>query len=198
MKILLVDDHPLFRQAMAATVKNARNDISVEQFETLSAVRKRLESSLDAALILLDLKLPDSNGMAGLLSLKAHYPDIPVAIVSANDSVETIQTAIACGAAGFVSKAAGVDELTAAVETLINGEPWFPDLVQPDGRRSLTTTQAHILDGVHRGMMNKQIAFELGLSEATVKYHLTRIFRILSVQTRSQLVALSQSGSQMG
>lgn len=198
MKILLVDDHPLFRQAMAATVNHVRNDLTVEQFETLAAVRTRLENALDAALILLDLKLPDSNGIAGLLSLKAHFPDIPVAIVSANDSSETIQTAIACGAAGFVSKAAGVDELSAAVETLVNGETWFPELAQPDGRRGLSPTQAHILDGVHRGMMNKQIAFELGLSEATVKYHLTSIFRIMGVPTRAQLVALSQSGSQAG
>lgn len=194
MIVLLVDDHPLFRQAMAATVGHIRGDIVVEQFETLAAVRSRLEMAEGIVLILLDLKLPDSVGIAGLLSLKAHHPEIPIAIVSANDSIETIQTAMACGAAGFVSKAAGVQELSAAIQSLIRGESWFPEHGPPTGRRELSSTQAHILDGVHRGMMNKQIAYELGLSEATVKYHLTGIFRIMGVQTRAQLVALQSGG----
>lgn len=194
MKILLVDDHPLFRQAMAATASLVRSDINVEQYETLAAVRKRLDSVSDVTLVLLDLKLPDSQGIGGLLSLKAHHPDVPIAIVSANDSADTIQTAIACGAAGFISKAAGVDELSAAIETLVTGGSWFPELAQQVGRRGLSATQLQVLDGVHRGLMNKQIAFEVGLSEATVKYHLTSIFRIMGVQTRAQLVALSQSG----
>ena len=198
MHILLVDDHPLFRQAIAATVNQVRSDISVEQFETLAAVRIRLDFDSDVALILLDLKLPDSQGIGGLLSLKAHYPDVPVAIVSANDSADTIQTTRACGAVGFVSKAAGVEELSAAVETLVSGEIWFPEFTEQGGGRGMSATQSHILDGVHRGLMNKQIAFEIGLSEATVKYHLTSIFRIMGVQTRAQLVALSQSGSQSG
>jgi DNA-binding NarL/FixJ family response regulator len=193
MNILLVDDHPLFRQAMAATINSVRDDIVVEQYETLAAVRRRLETQADIALILLDLKLPDSQGIAGLLSLKAHFPAVPIVIVSANDSSDTVETAIACGAAGFISKAAGMDELSAAIEALINGETWFPEPAAASGRRELSATQVHILDGVHRGMMNKQIAFELGLSEATVKYHLTSIFRVMGVQTRAQLVALTQT-----
>nr|WP_281384426.1 response regulator transcription factor [Novosphingobium flavum] len=195
----MVDDHPLFRQAMAATVANAgaggdgrAGHITVEQFETLAAVRERLDGGPLPALVLLDLKLPDSQGVSGLLALKAHFPDLPIAIVSASDSAEILQTAMACGAAGFVSKAAGVEELSAAIETLLGGETWFTPMTDPAERPILTPTHARILDGVHRGLMNKQIAHELGLTEATIKYHLTGIFRILGVQTRAQLVALSQ------
>jgi DNA-binding NarL/FixJ family response regulator len=193
MRVLLVDDHPLFRQAMAATIGQARGAIAVEQFETLAAVRQRLADGPAPDLVLLDLKLPDSQGVAGLLALKAHYPDLAIAIVSASDGADMLQTAMTCGAAGFISKAAGVEELTEAVETLLSGETWFPASGDGADRPALTPTQARILDGVHRGLMNKQIAHELGLREATIKYHLTALFRVMGVQTRAQLVALSQT-----
>lgn len=189
MRVLLVDDHPLFRQALAATVALARSGLVIEQHETLAAVRESLARDASDALVLLDLKLSDSSGVSGLLALKAHFPDVPVAVVSATDDAETVQTAVACGAAGFVSKSAGIDELTAAIETLAQGHSWFPDATGADDAAPLSTTQARILDGVHRGLMNKQIAWELGLSEATVKYHLTYIYRRMGVITRAQLLA---------
>lgn len=195
MRVLLVDDHPLFRQALAATVGQINPAIEVEQFETLGSVREALANAPAAALILLDLTLPDSQGISGLLSLKAHFPDVPVAIVSALDDAETVQTAGACGAAGFIAKSAGIEELSAAIEALLGGEAWFVESGPLETRRPLTGTQARILDGIHRGLMNKQIAFELGLSEATIKYHLTTIFRIMGVQTRAQLLAAARPGS---
>ena len=192
MRVLLVDDHPLFRQALAATVDAVDAAIGVEQFDTLAAVRAALDADDGAALVLLDLKLPDSSGVSGLLAPQARHPDLPIAVVSATDDPETVQTAMACGAAGFISKASGVHDLAAAVEALLRGESWFPADAGDDARAGLTPTQTRILDGLHRGLMNKQIAFELGLSEATVKYHLTGIFRKLGVQTRSQLTALAR------
>lgn len=193
MRVLLVDDHPLFRQALAATVAQIGATALVEEFETIASVMAALKTDVtDVVLILLDLKLPDNSGMTGLLSIKAHFPDIPVAIVSATDDSDTVQTALACGAAGFVSKASNLDELSAAVEALIQGEEWFPKLDADEGHTALTGTQARILDGIRRGLMNKQIAYELGLSEHTIKYHLTGIFRKMGCQTRAQLVALTR------
>ena len=192
MRIVLVDDHPLFRQALAATLALAHDGVEVEQFDTLAGVRRALEDDADVAFVLLDLQLPDSHGMAGLLSLQARFPDLPVAVISANDDRETVSTAMACGAAGFVSKAASVAELTAAVKALMDGGSWLPGTHVEDDRTALSATQARVLDGIHRGLMNKQIAHELGLSEATVKYHLTGIFRKLGVQTRSQLTSLAR------
>lgn len=194
-RVLLVDDHPLFRQALAATVSQIGVDVAIEQCETMAALRTRLADNPVAALVLLDLNLPDNSGIAGLLAIKAHYPELAVAIVSAIDDAETVQTAQACGAAGFISKAAGIDELSAAVLALVGGETWFPEADRDDPRAGITPTQARILDGVHRGLMNKQIAYELGLSEATVKYHLTGLFRKMGVQTRAQLLTLARDRS---
>ena len=195
MRVLLVDDHPLFRQALAATVSQIGVNVQIEQCDTLAALREHLTANAAAALVLLDLNLPDSAGIGGLLAIKAHYPRLAVAIVSAIDDAETVATAQACGAAGFISKAVGIEELSAAVLALIGGETWFPEADPDEARNGLTHTQARILDGVHRGLMNKQIAYELGLSEATVKYHLTGLFRKMGVQTRAQLLALARDRS---
>ena len=194
MRVILVDDHPLFRQALAATVSGVRAAIEVEQFETMTAVQQALDHEPGAALILLDLNLPDNAGITGLLSLKARFPETPIAIVSAQDDLETVQTALACGAAGFIPKAARLEELSAAIEALLHGESWFPEFDE-DSRSGLSLTQARILDGVQRGLMNKQIAYELGLSEHTIKYHLTGIFRKMGCQTRSQLLAITRDRS---
>jgi len=192
MRVLLVDDHPLFRQALAATVRQINPDMAIEQVDTLGEAKTALLADAEDTLVLLDLKLPDSHGISGLLGLKAYAPQATVAIVSATDDRETVQTAMACGAAGFISKAVGVEELTAAIETLFAGENWFVEHDPEAARDPLTPAQARILEGVHRGLMNKQIAFEMGLSEATVKYHLTGIFRKLGVQTRAQLLTLAR------
>ncbi len=191
LRVLLVDDHPLFRQALATTARQIRSDIRIDEFDTLADARAALDPA-GTALVLLDLKLPDAQGVAGLLALKAHAPDALVAIVSATDDADTVLTVQACGAVGFISKAAGVEELCAAMETLLAGESWFPETEVARGRDALTAAQARVLDGVHRGLMNKQIAWEMGLTEATVKYHLTGIFRKLGVQTRQQLLTLAR------
>ncbi len=198
MKVFLIDDHPLFRQALAATLAQIAGARTVLQFETLRDAKAALSDDAAVALILLDLKLPDSAGIGGLLSLKAKYPDIPVAIVSASDDQETVQTTMACGAAGFISKSVGVDELSAAIEALLVGQCWFPGAGGEEAGLPLSDTQTRILDGVHRGLMNKQIAYETQLSEATVKYHLTGLYRRFGVQSRAQLTAMSRDRSAAG
>ncbi|MFD2781880.1 response regulator transcription factor [Novosphingobium pokkalii] len=125
LRVLLVDDHPLFRQALAATVRQIDPQMAIAQFETLAEARRAIAADTQDTLVLLDLKLPDSHGIAGLLGLKAQAPDLMVAIVSATDDRDTVLTAQACGAAGFISKAAGVEELSAALESLFAGETWF-------------------------------------------------------------------------
>jgi DNA-binding NarL/FixJ family response regulator len=192
MRVVLVDDHPLFRQALAATVRQIQPSQAVEEYDTLTEARAALRGADGPALVVLDLKLPDSQGAAGLLAIRAETPDAMVAIVSATDDAETVLTVQACGAVGFISKAAGVEELCAAMETLLAGESWFPENEAASEREALTPAQARILEGVHRGLMNKQIAWEMGISEATVKYHLTGIFRKLGVQTRQQLLTLAR------
>ncbi|MCJ2180194.1 response regulator [Novosphingobium album (ex Hu et al. 2023)] len=187
-----MDDHPLFRQALAGTVQLVAPDAQVELCEDFRTLRERLESHETVSLILLDLNLPDVDGIAGLPFLKGQYPHIPVAVVSARDDLEVVQTAIACGASGFISKVSGVPSLQAALDALLRGEEWFDGLEQLPDEDPLTPMQLRILNGVQRGLMNKQIAFEAGITEATVKYHLSNIFRKMGVQTRNQLLALTR------
>jgi DNA-binding NarL/FixJ family response regulator len=188
-RVLLVDDHPLFRQALATMVQRINTDIAVEQYGSLSNVREALDESGPPDLILLDLNLADCSGMVGLPALKGAFPDVPIAIISANEDPEMVSNAMMCGAAGYISKAVPVSELSAAVEALLNGDEWFEQDFAGNGMEALTPTQVRILEGVQRGLMNKQIAFECGICEATVKYHLANIFKRLGVQTRSQLLA---------
>lgn len=192
MRVVLVDDHPLFRQALAATVRQIEPELAIAEFETLGEARAALAAYPGPALVLLDLKLPDSQGVAGLLALKAEAAHAMVTVVSATDDADTVLTVQACGAVGFISKAASVDELCAAMETLLAGDNWFPEIDAGAGRETLTAVQARVFEAVHRGLMNKQIAWEIGISEATVKYHLTGIFRKLGVQTRQQLLTLAR------
>jgi DNA-binding NarL/FixJ family response regulator len=189
-RVLLIDDHPLFRQALAATVRQARADASIEEYVTLAEARAALGEA--AAFVFLDLRLPDAQGLSGLLALKAQAPAATIAIVSATDDALTVQGAMACGASGFISKAAGVDELTAAIETLFAGQAFVSEAPVQHAPDPLTPAQTRILEAIHRGLMNKQIAWEMGVSEATVKYHLTGIFRKLGVQTRAQLLTLAR------
>jgi DNA-binding NarL/FixJ family response regulator len=193
-RVILVDDHPLFRQALAATVKHIDKAIEVEQYDSLAAVKAALAERPRPDLILLDLNLGDSSGMVGLPALKGAYPDVPIAIVSANDDPEMINNAVICGAAGYISKAVSVSELTAAIQALLDGGEWFDQEIPVSAAETLTPTQSRILEGVQRGQMNKQIAYEVGVCEATVKYHLTNIFRRMGVQTRAQLLALGRKG----
>ena len=132
LRVLLVDDHPLFRQALATTARQIRSDIRIDEFDTLADARAALDPA-GTALVLLDLKLPDAQGVAGLLALKAHAPDALVAIVSATDDADTVLTVQACGAVGFISKAAGVEELCAAMvlDSFGPSEPRFQVALPP-------------------------------------------------------------------
>lgn len=182
----------MFRQGLAATVECAHANVVVEQFDTLGGVLGALESDSAVAFVLLDLQLPDSHGLAGLLTLKCQFPELPIAVISAKDDRETVGKIMACGAAGFISKAASVSELTAAVKALVEGRTWFPEAAPASDRAALTPMQIRIVRAIQSGLMNKQIAHELGISVPTVKYHLAGIFRKLGVQTRSQLSALAR------
>ncbi|MBC2665510.1 response regulator transcription factor [Novosphingobium flavum] len=191
MRILLVDDHPMFREALAATVEGLDALAVVEQFDTLQQLYDGLGEGGAGTLVLLDLQLADATGMVGLIGLKARYTELAVAIVSGRDDEHAVATALACGAAGYIPKSASPATLSAALRTLLGGHDWFPPGSQDkDDSERLSPIQMRILDGVKRGKMNKQIAWEVGLSEHSIKYHLTGIFRKLGCQTRAQLLAV--------
>ncbi|MBN9584452.1 MAG: DNA-binding response regulator [Afipia sp. 62-7] len=210
MRLVVADDHPLFRdalrQAVASVVVSARID-EAGSFEDLTALLDR-ESDVD--LILLDLSMPGSSGFSGLIYLRAQFPAIPVVVVSASDDAVTIRRSMDFGASGFIPKRFGVETLREAIGKVMNGDVWIPDDVDlaagadPDMARlrdrlvTLTPQQVRVLMMLSEGLLNKQIAYELGVSEATIKAHVSAILQKLGVESRTQAViaAAKISGGQ--
>ena len=198
--LVIADDHPLFRdalrQAVASVIPAAKID-EAGSFEDLTAL---LERGIEADLILLDLSMPGISGFSGLIYLRAQYPAFPVVIVSATDDGATIRRSLDFGASGFIPKRFGVDTLRDAILKVMGGDIWVPadtDLsaaVDPDMTRlrdrlvTLTPQQVRVLMMLSEGLLNKQIAYELGVSEATIKAHVSAILQKLGVESRTQAV----------
>jgi DNA-binding NarL/FixJ family response regulator len=198
--LIIADDHPLFRgalrQAVAGVVPSARIN-EAGSFEDLTAL---LEQDAEVDLILLDLTMPGISGFSGLIYLRAQYPAIPVVIVSASDDVETIRRSVDFGASGFIPKRFGVDTLRDAILKVMDGDVWIPSDVDlssaadPEMTRlrdrlvTLTPQQVRVLMMLSQGLLNKQIAYELGVSEATIKAHVSAILQKLGVESRTQAV----------
>jgi DNA-binding NarL/FixJ family response regulator len=193
----LADDHPLFRRGLAEAAHLSFTDLEVEEVESLAELMSSLRGDSTAALVLLDLRLPDCSDFAGLRAIRERFPAVPVAIVSALDDALTISRAIRLGAMGFIPKSSRMTVLTDAICKIIAGEIWTPPscgAAQPAHERvagaGLTPAQMRIISGLQRGLLNKQIAFELGVTEHTVKAHMTAAFRKLGVENRLQAMVL--------
>ena len=193
--VLIVDDHPLFRDALEMTL-TAQDSVATRIVQT-STVEKSLSilAENEVHLILLDLNLEDSDGLDGLVKLKALPGCPPVFIVSASETPASIRHARSLGADGYVPKSLPMKDISAALEKALGGESWFPaetDDAEADSHSaaarlaSLTPAQKRVLGYLGDGLLNKQIAHEMGISEATVKAHLTTIFRKLNAHNRTQ------------
>jgi DNA-binding NarL/FixJ family response regulator len=198
--LVIADDHPLFRdalrQAVASVVTSAKID-EAGSFEELTAL---LDQDSDVDLVLLDLSMPGISGFSGLIYLRAQFPAIPVVIVSASDDGGTIRQSLDFGASGFIPKRFGVDTLRDALMKVLDGDVWVPadtDLssqTDPELARlrdrlvTLTPQQVRVLMMLSEGLLNKQIAYELGVSEATIKAHVSAILQKLGVESRTQAV----------
>ena len=201
MRFVIVDDHPLFREAMLSAVTAAFPDADVVEAGTLTSAFELLAGSAGTDLILLDLSMKGVTGFDGLVEMRTRFPRTPVLVVSGMDEPEIMREAIRCGAAGFVPKASGKALLAEAMAQVLDGGVFLPkDLRRPPaggarGRsdmlerlRSLTPAQMRVLSLVKRGKLNKQIAYELSVGESTVKAHISEIMRKLGVSSRTQAV----------
>jgi DNA-binding NarL/FixJ family response regulator len=196
-RIIIVDDHPLFRAALRQTLAAGDPGIAVEEAGDLAGLATALESDRDCDLVLLDLNVPGARGFSGLLLLRAQYPDVPVMIISAVDEPGIVRSAIELGASGYLHKSVGPPEIRRAIETVLAGEMFVPEHAAPaDDEQSalmrrlstLTPQQVRVLMMLSDGLMNKQIAYELSISEATVKAHVSAILQKLDVDSRTQAV----------
>jgi DNA-binding NarL/FixJ family response regulator len=199
-RIVIVDDHPLFRGALSQAINAAFQNAQIVECGSLEELVTKLEADAYTDLILLDLSMPGVRGLSGLLYLRTQHPGVPVVIVSATDDVGTIRRCIDFGASGFVPKSEPVDHIRAAVRAVLDGEIWTPpgiDLAGAADRETsdliarlstLTPQQVRVLLMLGEGLLNKQIAFKLGVSEATIKAHVSAILQKLGVDSRTQAV----------
>jgi len=211
-KIIIADDHPLFRgalkQALARPLGEDENPPTIIEAGDFNEAVATISENTDADLILLDLSMPGTSGFSGLVSLRSQYAGIPVVIVSATDDPGSIRRAMELGASGFIPKSSAMDIIREAVASVMAGNVWTPpdldlgtesdpdvaDLIER--LSSLTPQQARVLTMLGEGLLNKQIAYELGVSEATIKAHVSAVLQKLDVDSRTQaVIRLSKIGA---
>lgn len=199
-RILIVDDHPLFREALKQAITGGVKNAAVSLAGSLESATAILDGEDDFDLVLLDLRMPGVQGLSGLIYLRAQYPNVPVVIVTAADDAGLVRKALNLNASGFIPKTSGIDTIISAVNAVLKGDVWVPGgtaeaspadkEAEEIARRvaTLTAQQIRVLMMLKEGLLNKQIAYELNVSEATIKAHVSAILQKLNVSSRTQAV----------
>ncbi|NRQ41876.1 response regulator transcription factor [Rheinheimera sp. YQF-2] len=208
-KLIVADDHPLFRNALINAISSTfatKATIETDSFDTTCIA---LEQHPDTDLLLLDLHMPGNCGFLGLIQLRKSFPSLPIVVISASEELDVIRRVMAFGASAYVPKSANPADISAALNAVLAGELWVPaaikkqvlehhsdeaeeDLDLAAKVAQLTQQQYKVLYYLTEGWLNKQIAYDLHISEATVKAHITAIFRKLGVTNRTQVVIQAQ------
>lgn len=199
----IADDHPLFRAALLDVIEQNFTSCSIIQSSDLEETLGSLKKNPDTDMLLLDINMPGTTDLYGLITIRKQFPDIPVVLVSAWSDIDIISRSMSHGASGFIPKSAGPEAISIAMKTILNGDYWVPDgmlgalnntaleeLSLGERLASLTPQQYRVLTGLKDGLLNKQIAFDMDITEATVKAHITAIFRKLEVSNRTQAVLI--------
>ena len=201
--ILIADDHPLFREALKGSVARVHPDARLLEADSTEALYVMAEAHPDADLLLLDLNMPGAQGYSALVHLRATQPQLPVIVVSAREEPAVMRRALDHGAAGFIPKSSDAETIRDAIATVLAGGTWSPPAaLEAEGvgaeeaavaqrLRELTPQQFRVLTMVSTGLLNKQIAFAMDVSEATVKAHMTAVMRKLGVGNRTQAVLMA-------
>jgi DNA-binding NarL/FixJ family response regulator len=199
-RLVIADDHPLFRGALREAVTGLFEHVDISEAGSFEEVSRLLDQGGEVDLILLDLTMPGVRGFSGLMYLRAQYPSAPVVVVSGNDDPAVIRRCMDFGASGFIPKTLGIDDMRAAIMRVLKGGIWTPPDVDlaagADAEAAammarlatLTPQQVRVLMMLSEGLLNKQIAYELSVSEATVKAHVSAILQKLGVDSRTQAV----------
>ena len=199
--VIVADDHPLFRTAIKEALEAEQGETNFLEASSFESLQALVDEQKEVDLVLLDLHMPGVSGFAGLVYLCKRYPSVPVVIISANEDPVVIKRALEHGAAGFIPKSSSIDTITQAISSILMGELWVPPLTQSDLPGSnnseielaermsqLTPQQFKVLMMMSQGLLNKQIAYDLNVSEATIKAHVTAIMNKLGVSNRTQAV----------
>lgn len=202
-ELLIADDHPLFREALRGVVARLYPTAQIFEADRVAALYQLAEAHPEADLLLLDLDMPGAVGFSALVHLRATHPALPIVMVSAHEDPRFIRRAVDHGALGYIPKSLDSAQLGQALEAVLEGETWIPHIahntpgVDQDERhaanqlKELTPQQFRVLQMVSTGQLNKQIAHELDVSEATIKAHMTAILRKLGASNRTQAVLIA-------
>ncbi len=193
-RILIADDHPLMRAALRQSVTQSLPDADIVEASRFEEVESALNKGDPPDTVLLDLHMPGMNGLIGLALVRNEHPAIPVIVVSAQEDPATVQRAMEYGASAFVPKSAPITQIGDAIQAVLDGSLWAPETGNQGGEEAdlaavvagLTPQQLRVLGGIAAGKLNKQIAYEMGVAETTVKAHVTVILRRLGVHSRTQ------------
>jgi DNA-binding NarL/FixJ family response regulator len=204
-RFLIIDDHPLYLEALQSVLMASFADCTVDVADSIKAARKKLQH-LQADLILLDLKLPDSEGLEGLMEIRRGWPKTPLAIISALADMNVVERLRDLGADGFIHKSQGREIIITSLKAMLRGKKVFPE--HPPGAhdapvksqnddillrlRKLTPHQYKVLTRICQGKLNKQIAYEFDVAESTIKAHVTSTLKKLGVYSRTQAALLMQ------
>ncbi|NNC22808.1 response regulator transcription factor [Salinisphaera sp. USBA-960] len=200
--ILIADDHPLFRTALGQAISDSLPDATLDTVGDFEQLSNRLTHADDVDLLLLDLNMPGAKGYAALVHARTAAPTLPIIVISAYEDPDVVSTALDHGASGFIPKSSASETLADAITAVLAGGEWVPADVRADRAArdsfsdklaTLTAQQQRVLEMLTEGMLNKQIAIDLAISEATVKAHITAILRKLAVSTRTQAVIAMQN-----
>lgn len=199
-RLIIADDHPLFRGALREAVSGLLAGAEIAEAGTFEEAAALLDRGGEIDLALLDLAMPGVRGFSGLMYLRAQYPSVPVVVVSASDDPAVIRRCMDFGASGFIPKTLDVESMRAAISRVLEGGVWTPPDVDLESRAdaesadlmarlaTLTPQQVRVLMMLSEGLLNKQIAYSLNVSEATVKAHVSAILQKLGVESRTQAV----------
>lgn len=202
-RILVADDHPLFREALSAALEPYFQEADILEADSLDSMMEVLSNNVNIDLLLLDLNMPGGEYFNGLITVKDAYPELPVAVISANESIDVVAQVMGLGAEGFIPKSSPTKEIASAIVAIKDGENWVPPAMKEELQnvdeelaqllkrfRELTPKQIQVLSFLRAGLMNKQIAHEMNVTEATIKAHTSAILRKLEINTRTQAVLL--------
>ncbi|MFG1392078.1 LuxR C-terminal-related transcriptional regulator [Xanthobacter agilis] len=200
LRLVVADDHPLFRGALKEAVLSHHPRATILEVGTFDALTALLENDAEFDLVLLDLTMPGARGFSGLIYLRAQYSALPVVVVSGNEEPAVIRRCLDLGASGFIPKTMDTRQMRDAIADVLKGEAFVPPDItlgaSSDGEAdliiarlaTLTPQQVRVLMMLAEGRLNKQIAYELSVSEATVKAHVSAILQKLGVESRTQAV----------
>ena len=200
--LLVADDHPLFRAAIIQVLHARFAPFQTLEAASAATLGQALSEHPEVELVLLDLSMPGAHGFSALLHVRGEYPQVPVVVISSNDHPRVIRRAQQFGAAGFIPKSASAEDMATAIQTVLDGGSWFapmaPEHSAADAALAarlarLTPQQFRVLLCLADGLLNKQIAHELGLADNTVKVHVTAILKKLDCYSRTQAAVLVKS-----